>query len=214
MLSPNIKYAEMKYWILRFPTSKLLAFVFVWQAIFSLSSVDLKQMSALHQSGVWALMSACGQVSSIHFKCASQVLKRLLVSLVCRKDEAHNVISVLQVLVCSSIPNPGLQVNWWQWRGWLWSPCCGHRTFCMQKRRTNGILFSHGFEGWKARCWYWREEPCQASVGLHIQRMGTHPMLSYRCLYQCFLQDSALMEASERECLSPVCMVLVAISEK
>lgn len=39
-------------------------------------------------------MSACGQVSSTHFKCASRVLKRVLVFLVCRNDVAHNRISV------------------------------------------------------------------------------------------------------------------------
>lgn len=39
-------------------------------------------------------MSAWEQVSSIHFKCASRVLKRVLLSLVCRNDVAHNTMSV------------------------------------------------------------------------------------------------------------------------
>lgn len=39
-------------------------------------------------------MSACGQVSRIHFKHTSHDLKRVLVSLVCRTDVAHNMISV------------------------------------------------------------------------------------------------------------------------
>lgn len=39
-------------------------------------------------------MSACGQGSSVHFTCASHVLKRVLDSLVCRKDEVHNTIRV------------------------------------------------------------------------------------------------------------------------
>lgn len=40
-------------------------------------------------------MSPCGQVSSIHFKGASsRILKRVLVSLVCRKDVVPNKKSV------------------------------------------------------------------------------------------------------------------------
>lgn len=64
--------------------------------MFGLPSTDLKVMSALdHDWGVssYALtFSACGKVSCLHFKCASHVSRRVSVSLVCRKDEADNMI--------------------------------------------------------------------------------------------------------------------------